>query len=160
MCVVQFASRRSHFSGARRALRNFGDVACRCSEPLVPSKIALFRESPMRITQVGISLILVLVCVCPRAATQEQKLTVRGKLVRTMSIGGESTGWTIQLDSEITIDSKPANSVEVDYPRTRKLEKLENKHVKATGKLSHRRGVETGDRTVLEVSSLMEAKGS
>jgi len=114
----------------------------------------------MRITQVGISLILALVCVCPRATTQEQKLTVRGKLVRAMAIGGESTGWSVQLDSEITIDNSPAHSIEIAYPRTRKLEKLENKRVKATGKLSHRRGVETGDRTVLEISSIAETKGS
>lgn len=114
----------------------------------------------MRITQVALSLILALACVCPRLATQEHELTVRGKLVRTMAIGGESTGWAIQLDSEIIVDSKSANSVEVDYPRTRKLEKLENKRVKATGKFSHRRGVETGDRTVLELSSIAEAKAS
>jgi len=111
----------------------------------------------MRIAQVGV-LIVVLSCVCPHAVTQEQKMTVTGKLVRVAAIGGESTGWAIQFDSEITIDGKHANSVEVDYPQTEKLDKLENKHVEATGKLSRRHGVETGDRPVLDVSSLTEAK--
>lgn len=112
----------------------------------------------MRIAQVGVALILGLFCVCLQAATQEQEMTVRGKLVRVVAIGGESTGWAIQLDSEITIDGKHATSVEVDYAQTKKFDKLENKRVEATGKVSRRRGVETGDRPVLDVSSIREAK--
>jgi len=111
----------------------------------------------MRIVQVGVGLILALFCVCLQAATQEQKMTVTGKLVRVGAIGGETTGWAIQFDSEITIDGKHANSIEVDYPQPKKLDELENKRVKATGKLSRRHGVETGDRSVLDVSSITEA---
>jgi len=48
------------------------------------------------------------------AKTPAQKITVTGKLGRVMAIGGESTGWTILLDSEATIDGKQVNSVEVD----------------------------------------------
>jgi hypothetical protein len=56
-------------------------------------------------------------CVCPQAQAQEQvqKITVTGKLNRTMTIGGESTGWTIYLDPETTIEGKQASSIEVDY---------------------------------------------
>jgi hypothetical protein len=39
-----------------------------------------------------------------------------------------------------------------------KLEKLKDKRVKATGKLTYNHGVETGDRGVLEVSSIKESK--
>jgi hypothetical protein len=54
-------------------------------------------------------------------------MTVTGKLARVMAIGGESTGWTIQLDSEAAIDGKQVNSIEVDSRKTKRLEKLENK---------------------------------
>ena len=30
-----------------------------------------------------------------------------------MAIGGESTGWMVQVDSETTIDGKPISSIEV-----------------------------------------------
>jgi heat shock protein HslJ len=95
------------------------------------------------------------------AATQEQKpITVTGKLVRVMAIGGESTGWTIELETEIAFDGKQASSIEVDYHKTAKLEKLENQPVRATGKLTHRHGVETGEQPVLVISSIKRAKAT
>ncbi|HEV3483562.1 MAG TPA: hypothetical protein VGR97_14685 [Candidatus Acidoferrales bacterium] len=109
--------------------------------------------------RIALGLIFLLSCICWQAAAQEQaKMTVTGKLIRVAAIGGESTGWAIQLDSEITIDGKRVNSVEIDYHETSKLEKLENKRVRASGKPSHRHGVETGDRPVLEVSSIREVR--
>jgi hypothetical protein len=95
---------------------------------------------------------------CLQAETRAQKITVTGKLIRVVAIGGESTGWAIHLESEITIDNKQVNSIEVDYSETGKLEKLENRRVKAIGKLSRRHGVETGDRSVLDISSIRETK--
>jgi len=47
------------------------------------------------------------------AKAPAQKITVTGKLDRVMAIGGESTGWAIQLDSEAAIDGKQVNSIEV-----------------------------------------------
>jgi len=112
----------------------------------------------MRVARVCTGLVLVLSCICSRTQAQSQKMTVTGKLVRVMAIGGESTGWAIQLESDITIDGKRVDSIEVDYPNTAKLERLENKRVKANGMLSHRQGVETGERPVLVVSSIKEVK--
>jgi hypothetical protein len=112
----------------------------------------------MRIAQIGTSLVLALLCIGLQAETLAQKIAVTGTLTRVMAIGGESTGWTIQTESEIAVDGKQVNSVEVGYPDVTKLEKLANKRVKATGKISHRHGVETGDQLVLEVSSIKEAK--
>jgi hypothetical protein len=113
----------------------------------------------MRIARIGIGLMLLLSCVSLQAAAQEQKkMTVTGKLLRVAAIGGETTGWAIQFDSEITIDGKRVNSVEIDYHETSKLEKLENKPVRAKGTLSQRSGVETHDRPVLEISSIKEVK--
>jgi hypothetical protein len=104
--------------------------------------------------KLSIGLILAILCVHIQAQSQERETTVTGKLIRVMAIGGESTGWAIQLDSETTIDGKQAGSIEVDYPNIGKLKKLENKRVKTTGMLSHRQGVETGERPVLVVSSM------
>ena len=99
-----------------------------------------------------------LLSVCLQAQTDVQKVTVMGKLTRMMAIGGESTGWAIEVDPGVTIDGKELHSVEVSYKKTVKLEKLENKRVAATGKMAHRQGVETGDRMVLEATSIKEAK--
>jgi heat shock protein HslJ len=81
---------------------------------------------------------------------------VTGTLTRVMAIGGESTGWTIQLDSDSTFEGKQINSIEVDSRNAKRLEGLENKHVEASGLLSHRQGVETGERIVLVISSIKE----
>jgi heat shock protein HslJ len=113
----------------------------------------------MRIVRLSAGLILTLFGVYLAAQRQpEQEITVTGKLVRTMAIGGESTGWVLELESAAHIDGKQVNSVQVSYRNTGKLEKLGNKRVTAVGKLTRRQGVETGEQPVLEVSSIKEAK--
>jgi hypothetical protein len=112
----------------------------------------------MRYARMTAILMLMLSCICLQAHTQGQKTTVTGKLSRVMAIGGESTGWSIQLDSEITVDGKQLNSIEIDYADAKTLQALENKRVKAKGRLADRHGVETGDRPVLDISSIKEAK--
>jgi hypothetical protein len=112
----------------------------------------------MRIAPLGLGLILLLSCICLQAGTQSQKITVTGKLTRIAAIGGESTGWAVQLDSELTVESKSVHSIELDALELANLEKFENKHVKVVGKLSHQHDVEIGERTVLEVSSIKEIK--
>jgi heat shock protein HslJ len=110
--------------------------------------------------RVTMGLILAVLGVHLQAQTPERQTTVTGKLGRVMAIGGESTGWAIQLDSETSIDGKRVDSLEVDYSNSERLEKLADKHVKATGTLSHRRGVETGERLVLVVSSMKLVKAT
>jgi heat shock protein HslJ len=118
-------------------------------------------ENPMLVARLSTALILVLFCICSQAQEQVQKkMTVTGNLSRTMAIGGESTGWAIQLESETTIDGHQVSSIEIDYPKTGKLEKLNSKRVTAIGAISHRQGVETGERPVLVVSSIREAKAT
>ncbi len=113
----------------------------------------------MRIARIAAVVALIFMCTTVQAAPQTQpKMTVTGTLARVMAIGGESTGWSIQVDPEITVDGKPVHSIEISYKDAKKLEQLANKRVKATGKLSHKHGVETGDRAVLEVSSIKEIK--
>jgi len=110
--------------------------------------------------RLSMGLILAILGVHLQAQTPERQTTVTGKLGRVMAIGGESTGWAIQLDSETTIEGKRVDSLEVDDSNTERLEKLADKHVKATGTLSHRKGVETGERLVLVVSSMKEVKAA
>lgn len=113
----------------------------------------------MRIARFASVTMLALFCACVQAAPQQQtKLTVTGTLSRVMAIGGESTGWSVQVDPEITVDGKPVHSIEITYQDAQKLAKLENKRVQATGQLTHHHGAETGDRPVLEVSSIKESK--
>lgn len=116
----------------------------------------------MHSKRVGLSLALSLLglayCFSSIAATNP-KITVTGKLERVMATGGESTGWAIQLDSKTAIEDRRIESIEVEYRKTRKLEELAEKHVRATGKVSHVHGLETGDRLVLSVSSIQEIKG-
>lgn len=104
-------------------------------------------------------------CICFATAAQTadktaQALNVTGKLTRVMAVGAETTGWAIELDEPMPIDGKPAKSIEIAYPKAKKLKKLENQHVVATGTLTHRDGVETGDRPVLEVSYLMKSENA
>ena len=112
----------------------------------------------MRLFRVAVSLVLVLLSMALYGESKEQKIVVTGTLSRAMAIGAETTGWSIQLDSETTIDGKPVHSVEIAYPKADTLEKLNNQRVKAKGKISHQQGVETGQRTVLAVSSIKEIK--
>lgn len=108
----------------------------------------------MRIPRLSIGLILALVSVSLQAQSPEQPITLVGKLVRAMAIGGESTGWALELDSATTIGGKQVTSIQVRYGKTGKLEKLQDQHVTATGTLTHPQGVETGEQPVLNVSSL------
>jgi hypothetical protein len=112
----------------------------------------------MRLARISIALsFLLLGCLRQTAAQQQEALSLTGKLTRVMAIGGESTGWAIQFDSATTIDNKPLHSIEVDGPTT-KFQTLENKQVKVKGKLTHKHGVEIGERPVLIVSSIKEIK--
>ena len=111
----------------------------------------------MRTRQVIVGFLLILFSFAAvGGAESHKKLRVTGKLTRVMAIGGESTGWAIEFDSETTIDGKQLHSLEVAGP-TDQFEKLENKKVAARGKLTYKRGVETGDRPILNVSSIKEA---
>jgi heat shock protein HslJ len=113
----------------------------------------------MRIARIGTGLVLVLFCICLYAQTPAQKMTVTGKLTRMMAIGGESTGWAIELDSEVAIEGKQVKWIQVDSRKTKRLVELVNKRVEARGSLSHRQGVETGEQIVLDISSIKEAQG-
>jgi hypothetical protein len=116
----------------------------------------------MRIARASMGLILVFCCVCLYAADQgePQKISLVGTLHRAMAIGAESTGWTVQVDSETIIDGKPISSIEVsDTRKPKQLEDFENKRVKIAGKVLYRNGVETGVLPYIEITTIKASAG-
>jgi hypothetical protein len=110
----------------------------------------------MRMARASMGLILTLGCVCLHADESDpQKVTLVGTLHRAMAIGGESTGWMVQVDSETTIDGKPISSIEVsDTRKPKQLEDFDNKRVKIAGKVVYRHGVETGVQSYIEITTI------
>jgi heat shock protein HslJ len=93
-------------------------------------------------------------------AKTDKQLTVTGTLTRVMAIGAETSGWAIEFDSEKTIGGKQFKSIEIVYANNERLEKLKDKRVRATGKLDTRAGVESGERSVLNVTSIQQTKAA
>src|SRR5258708_213694 len=106
----------------------------------------------------GLCCMLMVVFIFAQVKTEEQNMiTVTGKLERVVGTGGESTGWAIQMDSEMKIKDKPVKSIEVNHD-TKKFEKLENKRVEAKGKIAFRHTIERGEWPILEVSTIRAIK--
>ncbi len=116
----------------------------------------------MRKRIIGIFCMLAMACLAaglPAAAKGHKvtKLTVTGKLERVVGPGGETTGWAIQLDSPLKIGKETVRSIEVNH-QTNQFEPLANKHVEASGQITHHHGVTRGDWPVLAVASIRESK--
>jgi hypothetical protein len=98
----------------------------------------------------------------PRLAVErgeQEMITVTGKLARVVAIGGETTGWAIQLDSPLEVEGKKLNSIEVDTgDNEEKANELENKKVQITGTLEKRYGVERGEYWVIAAKEIEEIK--
>ena len=74
-----------------------------------------------------------------------------------MAIGGETSGWSLELKHQITLEGKKMRSVEITGPAG-ELEKLKNQRVTAVGTLEHHTGMERGDYMVLEISAIRAVK--
>jgi hypothetical protein len=105
--------------------------------------------------------VLALAFVSTQARSQEapapKKITIIGKLTRVMAIGGETSGWSLELKHRIMLDGKKMRSVEVTGP-AEELEKLKDQRVRAEGTLAHHTGMERGEYMVLEISSIRAVK--
>jgi hypothetical protein len=86
---------------------------------------------------------------------EENMLKVTGALVSVVAIGGETSGWAIELDSPLMIEGKSVTRLDVNFDASR-FGKLENKQVVATGTPTFAQGVETGRRPVLGVATIRE----
>jgi hypothetical protein len=86
-------------------------------------------------------------------AAPHRKITVTGKLTRVMAIGGETSGWSIEFEKEISIGGRKIRSIEITGP-LEQFEKLKDQSVRARGTLATRSGMERGEHQVLEISSI------
>jgi len=93
----------------------------------------------------------------PQEAPPPKKITITGKLTRVMAIGGETSGWSLELKHRITLEGRKMRSVEVTGP-AEELEKLKDQRVAVEGTLVHHTGMERGEYTVLEISSIRAVK--
>ncbi|HYZ84443.1 MAG TPA: META domain-containing protein [Bryobacteraceae bacterium] len=109
---------------------------------------------------ISIALVFVLLGTSSMGEAQDQTTTLTGTLTRIMAIGGESSGWAMQLNPGFQVGDKKVDSIEVDSSNRNLLENLANKRVNATGSFGLRRGVETGMRLVFNISSGREASKS
>ncbi len=73
-----------------------------------------------------------------------------GKLIREAAIGGETTGWALDLDKPLQIEGKILNRITID-PAEWALGDFENKRVKIKGILGRRCVVERGEYWILVV---------
>jgi hypothetical protein len=89
----------------------------------------------------------------PQETPASKKIIITGKLTRVMAIGGETSGWSLEFKHRITLEGKKLRSVEVTGP-AEELEKLKNHLVRAQGVLAHHTGMERGEYTVFEISSI------
>jgi len=99
-----------------------------------------------------------LICVTPHSCAQKKPLQpgeviLIGRLTRVMGIGGESTGWSLELTSDLTFDGLTFRSIEVSGP-AKSLAKLADQEVRTRGFIKHRHGVERKDWLVLEITSI------
>ena len=93
----------------------------------------------------------------PQEAPAPKKITIIGKLTRVMAIGGETSGWSVELKHRITLEGKKMRSVEVTGPFA-ELEKLKDQLVRAEGVLAHHTGMQRGEYMVFEISSIRAEK--
>ena len=82
-------------------------------------------------------------------------LSVRGVLKSIFQRVGETTGWTMELDSPVQFEEQAVSFLEIDYEAAR-CNEFRDKHVEATGYLKSEWGPERGIRPVLEVETLRE----
>ncbi len=102
-------------------------------------------------------IIFVLANLSAQTVKKPSAITATGRLERVAGIGGETTGWAIELDSEMEVRGQRVMSIEVSG-KTDEFAKFENKHIQAVGTLAVRHGVTRGDWPVLDVKSLRETR--
>jgi hypothetical protein len=115
----------------------------------------------MRITRIlgSIGLVFILAFLASAPAVAQKKplqpgeVILIGRLTQVMGIGGETTGWSLELNSDVTLEGQTFRAIEVSGA-AKKLAKLANQEVKARGFVKRRHGVERKDWLVLEITSI------
>ena len=112
----------------------------------------------MRVLRVFSYMLVLMLAVSPAIQAQKKSLQpgeiiLIGKLTHVMGIGGETTGWQLELKSDVTLEGQTFRSIEVSGP-TKRLARLAGQEVKARGFVKHHHGVERKDWLVLEITSI------
>jgi predicted metalloprotease len=98
-------------------------------------------------------------CAYAQKEGEQETITVTGTLARVFAIGGETTGWAVKLDSPLEVEGKKLGRIEVDAgSNSEKISELEDKHVRVTGTLEKRHGVERGEYWVIAAKEIEEIK--
>ena len=90
------------------------------------------------------------------AQQADATLAVTGRLRKIFAIGGETTGWLLELDSPLYYQDRKFPNIELD-PRGNDLRKLTNKRVRVEGRIEWRQGVERGVYPVLIAENVAES---
>lgn len=95
---------------------------------------------------------LFLLCGFSYATENGEEVTVTGKLTQVFAIGGETTGWALELDSPLKIEGKELKLIEIDMMGKKiNLLAFKGDKVKVIGYLVKRHGIERGSYWVIEV---------
>jgi len=79
-----------------------------------------------------------------------ETVDVTGTLVRVFAIGGETTGWAIELDQPLRVEGEVLNRVEIDLSDI-KFSFKEGEWLRVTGTLLKRYGIERDPYWVIKV---------
>jgi len=112
----------------------------------------------MRLWIIGIICLLMVSCGYSQEKGEQKMVTVTGKLIKAVAIGGETTGWAVNLDSPLQVEGEKLNRIEIDPNNNKKAGELENKRVKVTGVLGKRRGIERKEYWVIVATEIDELK--
>jgi hypothetical protein len=112
----------------------------------------------MRTVRAAACLFLLSLCLLLPLLAKTRKLTVMGMLTEVTAIGGETSGWTIELNPVLMLDGKQISSIEIKSSNSHRLESLKDQPVEAKGNLTYESGVESAGRPVLELSSIKPRK--
>jgi hypothetical protein len=69
--------------------------------------------------------------------------TISGKLIKVVAIGGETTGWAVDLELPLGVEGQQLSRIEVD-PGNIKIARFKDKRIEVIGALERRQGVERG----------------
>jgi hypothetical protein len=97
----------------------------------------------------SVLLVLLAAPACSHDRANPDLVTVKGKLVKIAAIGGETTGWALDLEEPLEVGGQAVTRIDIQDGK--ELEALEKERVEARGSLTTRRGVERGEYWVLEV---------
>jgi hypothetical protein len=84
-------------------------------------------------------------------------ISVTGKLVNIVAIGGETQGWAVDLNSPLDVGGQKLNRIEID-PKGVKIQSFRDKPVEVTGTLEKLSGVTRKEYWVIVAQKVTEAK--